>query len=239
MRMGSVVVYKHTCTVTGKAYVGVSKKGMEKRWAGHVHAAQKRSKKEMKGLYYFHRAIVKHGIDAWEHEILGTFENEDDAYLAEMQLIVEHGTLAPAGYNSAKGGRGVKLTDEGREYHRQRTIEALRGEPRERQIAAQRSTKSTEEWRVGNRERQRECQNRPDVVEKKREAMRRRAVSGWVSSRCKRIAQLDHDGNVIAEFQSVTHAARETGCNLSNISDVARGQRRQAGGFVWRYLDAE
>lgn len=52
--------------------------------------------------------------------------------------------------------------------------------------------------------------------------------------RCsKPIYQLDMNGNIIREFNSITDAYLETGIN--NIGAVARGVRNKAGGYKWQF----
>lgn len=45
------------------------------------------------------------------------------------------------------------------------------------------------------------------------------------------------NGEVIAEYESMSEAARQTGCNQSHISAVCRGKRKSTGGFQWRKIE--
>lgn len=56
---------------------------------------------------------------------------------------------------------------------------------------------------------------------------------GKNNPRAQSVKQFDLDGNFIKEFDTITQASRETGVGLARISDVARGNRKTAGGFVW------
>lgn len=47
------------------------------------------------------------------------------------------------------------------------------------------------------------------------------------------VLQLDSFGNVIAEFDSIKEAQKQTG--IKNISAVCRGRRKMAGGYWWKY----
>ncbi len=54
------------------------------------------------------------------------------------------------------------------------------------------------------------------------------------------IEQYNLDTNiVVAVFASASEAGRKTGIDSSSISKVARGQRKMAGGFGWRFLEEE
>lgn len=95
------VLYKLTAP-NGKAYIGISSKGLEARWAKHVeHAMGKRSA----GALY--TALRKYGVDNFRREVLA--EDADWTTLCEMERVAirDHGTRAPGGYNVTDGGEGV------------------------------------------------------------------------------------------------------------------------------------
>ena len=56
-----------------------------------------------------------------------------------------------------------------------------------------------------------------------------------ISQRKKAVNQFTMDGNLIATFQILNIAARETGINAAHICDVCKGKRKSAGGYVWKY----
>ena len=49
------------------------------------------------------------------------------------------------------------------------------------------------------------------------------------------ILQFSKDGELIAEYSSIHEAERNTGCNNCNICKCCRGERKSAGGFIWKY----
>ena len=51
------------------------------------------------------------------------------------------------------------------------------------------------------------------------------------------ILQFSKDGELIAEYSSIHEAERNTGCNNSHISSCCRGERKSAGGFIWKYKE--
>lgn len=53
-----------------------------------------------------------------------------------------------------------------------------------------------------------------------------------------RVQQLDLEDNLIAEFASMSEAARATGCNISKISTVCSGKRFTTGGYKWRKVES-
>lgn len=56
-----------------------------------------------------------------------------------------------------------------------------------------------------------------------------------IKSSGKPVLQYDMDGNFIAEYRGQNEAGRRTGISGANISQVCRGLRKQAGGFLWIY----
>lgn len=57
--------------------------------------------------------------------------------------------------------------------------------------------------------------------------------------KCKAVVQIDKDGNVVAEFEGVRIACRETGIDHRSIAAVAGGSitRKTAGGYYWKYKE--
>lgn len=111
-------IYMHTCTVSGKRYIGQTSKSWEERWRAHCWEANKY------GKFYFHHAIAAYGVEAWEHEVLATVETKDMALEFEQQFILEYKTFEPElGYNMTMGGEGFHAT----EQSRQKLSESLTG----------------------------------------------------------------------------------------------------------------
>lgn len=53
------------------------------------------------------------------------------------------------------------------------------------------------------------------------------------ASQSKTVLQYSLDGKLITKYKSVSEAMRKTG--ISKISNVCRGERNQAGGYLWKY----
>ena len=89
-------VYKHVAP-NNKVYVGISS-NIEKRWAAN-------------GYYYhlsdtvFSRALKKYGWDNFEHIIIKSSLNKEDAILLEKELISYYKSINKC-YNITDGGEG-------------------------------------------------------------------------------------------------------------------------------------
>lgn len=107
-------VYLHKNIVTGKIYVGFTSKTTMKRWKDHVSKARETSKTG-KSLY-FHRSILKHGEDKWEHHVLERVPTLEEAKAAETKWIAHYNTTdRTMGYNCTSGGEHPIWTKESRE----------------------------------------------------------------------------------------------------------------------------
>jgi GIY-YIG catalytic domain-containing protein len=235
------VVYCHTSTITGKSYVGYTKKGIEARWNEHVALAHDKRARSKHRRYHFHDAIRKYGTETWTHRALqDELKTLDAACDAEVRWIAALSVQAPYGYNETRGGRGVFMTAEGKLRHKLATREALaRPDVRQRYLEGIRRGHSTPEFLANNRAAQKLARRRPEVIAKKRVAMQKfYADPKWKSPVARAVEQLTLDGVVVASYSSAMAAAMATGVNYTKITEVARGNRTKTGGFMWRYVSA-
>lgn len=61
------------------------------------------------------------------------------------------------------------------------------------------------------------------------------AVSTPKQPRGRAILQIDDDGNIIKEFDSIAAAVQEIGVSSKSIRDAANGVQKRAGGYHWMY----
>lgn len=85
----------------GKAYIGITKRTAEKRFAAHVQYSVGKKRK-----FAVHSAILRFGADSVVVETLA-FAPWSELAALEIKAIAEHGTRAPNGYNLTRGGDGV------------------------------------------------------------------------------------------------------------------------------------
>jgi group I intron endonuclease len=100
MTLPRFTIYCHTNRVNGKRYVGQTVYSMEKRWADHVSNA-----KSGKRTHVLARAIRKHGVNAFDHEVLEVVSTQEAADAAESKWIEQLTCRVPNGYNLKSGGR--------------------------------------------------------------------------------------------------------------------------------------
>jgi group I intron endonuclease len=95
----SMCVYQVTCLVTGKHYVGQTRRGLKERWAGHLTDA-----KYHRGCKVFSNALKKYGQDAFVVRVLEVCNTREALNLREQYWIETVGCLFPNGYNLKTGG---------------------------------------------------------------------------------------------------------------------------------------
>lgn len=94
--------YCHIHVESGRAYIGLTKLTMMKRWNRHVYDATKRHRS-----YHFANAIRKYGKEAFSHTILEVCKDLEVANLAEKCWIELLDTRNPGkGFNLSVGGDG-------------------------------------------------------------------------------------------------------------------------------------
>ncbi len=219
-----MIVYLISNRLSGKAYVGQTKRGLEHRWHEHVRDALK-GRTEM-GLYY---AIRKHGADAFDTFVLEECSSDEAMDAAEKRWIAELGTYG-GGYNQTEGGDGLKG------YHhteatKKRMSEYRKGRPlgpcpEERKKKISEGKKGTG---TGPRPLARGWHHSD-------EARQKIGASSAIRKR-KAVARCDVHGTVLAVYPSINEAAAALNGTAGKISDVLNGRAPRYRGFTWRYAD--
>jgi group I intron endonuclease len=105
-----MAVYKITNTINGKGYVGQTVNSIRDRFRTHCSPC---SEGKCPALW---AAIQNYGKDKFTVELLWSDPGCDAAVLdaKEIEMIAEHNTLAPNGYNLMDGGHGARHNTESR-----------------------------------------------------------------------------------------------------------------------------
>ena len=118
-------------------------------------------------------------------------------------------------------------TDKGKEFAR-KSIESRRNndEFKKSQSIKCKALNNTPEYKERHSKLMKEIYSSEELRERER---------GKNNPRAQSVKQLDLNGNFIKEYDTITQASKETGIGLARISDVARGNGKTAGGFVWKF----
>ena len=101
--MSDHIIYKYTAP-NGKSYIGLTM-NMHRRVIMHRNTS---------GCRAFSAAIKKYGWDSFTKTILAEGLTLEEANARDIELIAEHNTLSPHGYNLRPGGNAKGASDETR-----------------------------------------------------------------------------------------------------------------------------
>lgn len=105
------VIYRVSCSVNGKLYVGQTRQRFGIRLAEHRNCALGTAEQSYSKRTAIARAMRKYGFDAFDFEIIEICE-PDRLDEREAYWIAELGSLAPAGYNLQAGGKNAPRSAE-------------------------------------------------------------------------------------------------------------------------------
>ncbi len=94
-------VYRATHRISGDVYVGWTSVDPVQRWSIHWYEATKRRRP-----YHFYNALRKYGREAFTWEVVNSYETQEEAKTAEIDLIAELSKQGVRLYNKTAGGDG-------------------------------------------------------------------------------------------------------------------------------------
>lgn len=141
-------------------------------------------------------------------------------------LIEAHKKHPEYGRLSSERMKAFLKTDAGKEFLRKSLESRSTKEFREIQSIKCKKANNTPEYRKRHSELMKKIYSSEALRDRER---------GKNNPRAQRVQQFDPDGTFIKEYDTITQASKETGIGIARISDVARGNRKTAGGFVWRF----
>lgn len=250
------IVYCHTNNINNKKYIGITCQKPEQRF---------RNGKGYKSSKYFNSAITKYGWDNFTHSILFEHLSEEEAKSKEIELIAKYKTNNNEfGYNITPGGEGYSGNDNpwfGKHHTietRKRISEKLKGVPKDedwkRKIAESNKGKIvTDETKQKMKkphysirgknhpnygiklsqeqiEKMVKASKTPEAIEK----MKRSKVwySGKDNPNSKSVMCIET--GII--YDTLSDAAKETGCNITKISAVCHGNRNHTKGLHFKLV---
>ena len=111
------IVYKTTCIINNKIYIGVHKTKNPDVFDGYIGNGI--STRNTTNIYHpkfpFHLAVKKYGIENFKRETIAVFNTEEEAYLLESKLVTPEFVNRDDTYNYALGG-GRSHPTKGRIY---------------------------------------------------------------------------------------------------------------------------
>ena len=230
-------IYCITNNVNSKVYIGQTKTSVKERYAKHLRCV--RSSNGCNYLLYL--AMRKYGISNFSVETIECIFSDSKEDLQrqlddrEIFYIRERGSLKPGGYNMTSGGNSppfssqipvIKLSEDGVALA---LYESIADAARQNNISTNtiRHALSSAShfssgfyWRVKD-----ECLN---------------ILTGDSIGKHKRtditpVYCYSLDGKLRKQYASIAQAGRETNTYHGKISEVCKGNRQSAGGYLWSY----
>ena len=205
-------IYQITNNINGKIYIGKTERTIEERFKEHCYEAFKR-KSEQRPLYF---AMRKYGIDNFSISLIEETNNPEEREI----YWIEQKRSYKLGYNATKGGDGRRYIDYDlviatyKEVQNMSKVATLIG------IGVDTVSRILKENQV--------------------ELLTSQEISQKLMG--KPINQYDLNGNYIKTFPSSSDAAIALGKLTptsrgasSHISDVCKGKRKTAYGYIWKY----
>lgn len=221
--MRKFIVYKHTNTNNGKAYIGITSMGLKKRWNnGHGYDLQPK----------FKHAIQKHGAKSFEHEILADNLTKEEACALEKMFIEQYDTINN-GYNVSIGGMDMECAKE--------KLMVDKYDPDTGELICSYKSIRDAAFDVGTSDSHisEACRKMHSII----------AGFGWsyhgetwekpksYSHYRNKIEKIEKEsGEQIAVYTSLKEAADANGLSRSMISQCCNGKYETGGGFIWRYI---
>ena len=202
-------VYQHRNLKNGKSYIGMTSREPKRRW-NYGWGYQNNSK-------MWSDIQNSDWNKDWEHNIIGKFKDKQEALNVE-EMFIRLFDSTNEGYNTSTYGSG---NYERTEEQKRKISEANTGKHH-----SEESKKKISEALSGEKA---YWYGKHLLEESKRKISQSMGVNG--------ILQFSKDGELIAEYSSIHEAERHTGCNQGNICNCCKGERKSAGGFIWKYKE--
>ena len=232
-----LIVYKYTNKINGKVYIGITSKSLHTRHREHM--------KSLRDGTYFHNAIKKHGVDAFDLQVIDKAETRDELCQLEKHYIELYKSFAyrddSKGYNCTIGGDG--MTGRLGKLNSQYGIS-----PKERMNEEQYASwldkinnpsdetrrKISEAWK-GNKY----FLGKKHTEETKKKMSE--SKKGRIAPNKLKVKQFDLNGNYLATFNSLTEATQVMTDSKSStcICMALKGNKKTAYGYIWKYAEGE
>lgn len=210
------IVYKVTCHINNKVYIGVTCRSVIKRWWGHTEP-----KKRNPSL--LHKAVSKYGRDQFSIEVLSfAYSQEELNFLEKFLIYIHNANNSKFGYNIKEGGlTNWKHSPETKDKVRRSKLGFKHSEETKVLMSSQRKgIKKSPDHIAKIRAKHLGVKRSPEVVRNIREQARK--YGNPITLR---------KDDVLFKFDSIREACRELNIARSSIQHVRAGRAKLAGGY--------
>lgn len=220
------IVYEHVNLFNNKRYIGITSQIPEVRW-------QRGSGCRENTIFF--RAIKKYGWDNFEHNILYEGLSNREALEIESTLIKKYKSLGVS-YNISDGYEELGIS---------KRIPIIVYDTGGNYVGAYISIhKASIELGIPETNITMALSNKYNITQAKGYVFLKEGdnildkldkVNKRHSSARRPVIQLTKNGQILAEFNSVSDAANSLGCGTGSISNCLKGRYKTAAGYKWRY----
>lgn len=217
MMKNKYTIYKAENIQTGYVYIGATTRSLEERKLDHYKKVSNNSNKPL------HQAISTYGIDAFSWETIDTATNNNELAEKEVNYIFNYSKESEL-YNQDRGGGIPKQVFQ---YNMEtgllvNTYNSL--------------TEAGEQFDIDKKALSKVCLSVNKTFNNFYWSYEyKEPFEPLVDSRTKLVMQFDINNEIIKTFKSISEASKLTGTNKTSIAKVCRGERKTAGGFIWKY----
>ena len=251
------IIYCYTNKINGLKYIGQTTNEQGRRYSFlNPNSRYCTSYKQFKNggtLSKFDQARKDYGLEAFDYEILETFENEDSEYLVDQLNALETYYINKYdsmnnGYNMTEGGYNGLLSEE----TKHKISEALKGHKMS-ELTYQKlcltgyphTEESKRKLSELAKERYKDITKHPmygkhhsEESKKKNSESRKGKCAGDESGHARKVLMLSDDGEVLKEFSCMKYAAESLGKkSTTGISNCCRHLAYKSFGYCWRYKE--
>lgn len=212
------IIYSAKNLFTDEFYIGATTLKLEERKKDHLQRVDKTYSSK------FHDAISTFGPEAFIWEQIDTASSSDELAKKEKQYVLQF-NAKEEGYNADSGGgfkksvyqydlkTGILLNKFDSLDSAGKVVDAIKQQISRACLSVNKSFGGYR-WSYEYKE--------PFIPEK--------------DERIKTVKQYDCEGNWIKTFSSIIDASCYTNICKSSIAKVCRGERKTAGGYLWKYV---
>jgi group I intron endonuclease len=222
--MNDYIIYKHKNMINGKVYIGKTCQKPEKRYGSNGIG--------YRACPYFYNAIQKYGWNNFEHEILFSGLNKEEANEKESQMIKEYNSRDPKfGYNIRYGGDGFTSEDSkllwSNPKYRETISKANREKWNDEKYHNERAKLYKEQWKDPIK---RERRSKQAIERWADEEFHKKAYQAVLKS-CSTSVKCVETNEI---FDAIVDACKKYGVHHSNLIRAIRKGCR-CGGMHWKY----
>ena len=223
------IIYGWYNTLTDMWYVGQTV-NPEGRFNCHIDRAINKKDKT-----YFYNSIRKYGIENFVYCVLEENVLRENLNMREMDWIEEFDSFY-SGYNMTAGGNQTIFSEEFKEKMSEANKGRIPWNKGKHGIYSEETLKKLSESLKGKPGYWTNKHLSEETKKKLSESLKGKPSwqKGKPSYNRKPVSKYDLNGNFIKKYDCITDALKENP-KAGHIGEVCRGERKQSGGFIWKY----